>query len=65
LSLKRAQAPHLLLQGGDLVLQAIDLGRQRLRRVLAVGAVQLVEIARNARLDLLPCDASSWRPSCR
>ena len=52
LDFKRLQAPHLLLEDRDLVGQTRRLGRARQRRLLPVGAVQLVQIARNARLDL-------------
>ena len=51
--LKRLKAPHLLLQHRYLVFQPRRLGRPRQRRLLPVGAVQLVQIALNTFLDLL------------
>ena len=50
---KLRQAPHLLLQGRDLAFQAGRLGRARQRWFLSVGAVHLLQIARDALLDLL------------
>ncbi len=55
------QAPHLLLQRGDLVFQAGRLSRARQRRLLPVGAVQLVQIALDRLLDLLQAALSSSR----
>ena len=52
LRLKRLETPHLLLQLRDLLLQAGRLGRARLRRLLPIGAVHLMQIAGDALLDL-------------
>jgi hypothetical protein len=46
------KAPHLLFQLRDLLLQAGRLGIERLGRPLPVGAVELLQIARDALLDL-------------
>ena len=50
--LKLFQALHLFSEFGDLARQTIDLGAAPQRRLLPVGAVELVEIAINAVLDL-------------
>ena len=43
---------HLLLQLLDLLFQAARLGLERLGRLLPVGSVELLQIARDALLDL-------------
>ncbi len=49
---KLSQAPHLLLQRGDLFRQAPGLGGARQRWLLPIGAVQLVQVARDTLLNL-------------
>src|SRR5271155_3227720 len=46
------EAPHLLLQLGDLLLQTGRLGFESLGRLLPVGTVELVQIAGDALLNL-------------
>ena len=52
LNLENLEAPHLLLQILDLLFQALRLGFECLGRLLPVGGVELLQIARNALLDL-------------
>ena len=53
LGLKRLQMLHLLLQNDELVLQTLGPHRPRQRRLLPVGAVQLMQIPLDALFDLL------------
>ena len=46
------EALHLLLQLLDLLFQTARLGFERLRRLLPVGGVELLQIARDALLNL-------------
>jgi hypothetical protein len=50
--LEVGEAPHLLSEPGGLVPRPGDLGRERLGGLLAVGGVELLQVARDARLDL-------------
>jgi hypothetical protein len=52
-ALERLQALHLLLELLDLLFQPRGLGRAGRRRLLPVGAVQLVQVAHNAFLNLI------------
>src|SRR6188472_4613500 len=52
LHLENLEPLHLLLQHRDLLFQAARLGLERLGRRLPVGGVELLQIARNALLDL-------------
>ena len=53
LDVKLLKTLHLLLQLDNLLLQAGRLGRARRRRFLPIGTVHLMQIARDALLDLL------------
>ena len=50
--LESCKPPHLLPQLLDLLFQAARLGLERLGRLLPVGSVELLQIARHALLDL-------------
>ena len=50
--LENREPPHLLLQLLDLLFEAARLGLERLGRLLPVGSVELLQIARHALLDL-------------
>ena len=50
--LENLETLHLLLQLLDLLFQAARLGLERLGRLLPVGSVELLQIARDALLDL-------------
>ena len=50
--LENLKTLHLLLQLRDLLFQAARLGLERLGRLLPVGTVELLQIARHALLDL-------------
>ena len=52
LHLENLEPLHLLLQLRDLLFQTVRLGFERLGRLLPVGAVELLQIARDALLDL-------------
>ena len=52
LHLENLETLHLLLQLRDLLFQAARLGFERLGRLLPVGGVELLQIARDALLDL-------------
>ena len=52
LHLENLEPLHLLLQHRDLLFQAARLGLERLGRLLPVGGVELLQIARDALLDL-------------
>ena len=58
----RVEAGDLLLQLGELVLEARDLGRRDIGscRGLAIGSLELAQITRDALVDPLPAAASSW-----
>jgi hypothetical protein len=50
----RSKAPHLVPELRDLLPEPGDLGRERLGGLLPVGGVELLQVARDARLDLGP-----------
>ena len=52
LHLENLEPLHLLLQLRDLLFQAARLGFERLGRLLPIGGVELLQIARDALLDL-------------
>ena len=54
LLLDRREALHLAFELRELLLELLRLGRERLRRLLQVGRVELAEIARDALLQLRP-----------
>ena len=54
LRLDHGETVHLLAELGDLLLQPRRLGCEHLRGLLSVGGIELLQIARNALLDLRP-----------
>ena len=50
----RREAPHLTFEFREFLLETRRLERERLRRLLPIGRVELAEIARNAPFKLCP-----------